>query len=146
MIQRLWMIVMTMGVLASVALAGTGRLQFVETDVILYPNGQAGVKYTVRYKVLSGEFHGFYFDGLDRLTAYFDTETAFGNVVLARKTFHYDVPQFRQRRRVFQNSAEPHRRARCAGGVVISFPCTCHSRVNGNPKASVKHGFPPLRE
>jgi len=32
------------------------KLQFVETDVILYPNGQASVKYTVRYKVLSGSF------------------------------------------------------------------------------------------
>ncbi len=57
---------------------GNRQLQFVETDVILYPNGQASVKYTVRYRVLSGDFHGFYFGGLDRLSAYFDTNTAFG--------------------------------------------------------------------
>ena len=76
--KRMWMLVATVWLLASTAMAGTGSLQFVETDVILYPNGQASVKYTVRYRVLSGEFHGFYFGRLDRLKAYFDTETAFG--------------------------------------------------------------------
>jgi hypothetical protein len=43
--NRMWMLVLTICVLASTALAGTGRLQFVETDVILYPNGQASEKY-----------------------------------------------------------------------------------------------------
>ncbi len=88
--KRIWMIVVAMGVLTSVALAGTGKLQFVETDVVLYPNGQASVKYTVRYKVLSGEFHGFYFGGLDRLKAYFDTASAFG-IDSSGKTYKLDI-------------------------------------------------------
>jgi hypothetical protein len=88
--KRMWMLVLTICVLASTALAGTGRLQFVETDVILYPNGQASVKNTVRYRVLSGEFHGFYFGGLGNLTAYFDTETAFG-IDSGGRTYKLDI-------------------------------------------------------
>ena len=74
--KRMWMAALIMLLMPAIAPAGTGKLQFVETDVILYSNGQASVKYAVRYKVLSGDFHGFYFGGLDRLKAYFDTETA----------------------------------------------------------------------
>ena len=62
--KRMWMLVVAACMLVPVALAGTGNLQFVETDVILYPNGQTSVKYVVRYRVRSGEFHGFYFSGL----------------------------------------------------------------------------------
>jgi hypothetical protein len=47
--------------------AGTGEILFVETDVDLQANGSAVVAYTVQWRVLSGEFHGFYFEGNDRL-------------------------------------------------------------------------------
>ncbi len=58
------------------AVAGTGSLEFVETDVQLYEDGRAVVEYVVRWRVLSGEFHGFYFGGWDRLTPVFDLENA----------------------------------------------------------------------
>jgi hypothetical protein len=49
--------------------AGKGRILFVETEVDLKQNGEAVVGYTVRWEVLSGELHGFYFQGNDRLKA-----------------------------------------------------------------------------
>jgi hypothetical protein len=48
------------------------------------------VKNTVRYRVLSGEFHGFYFGGLGNVTAYFDTETAFG-IDSGGRTYKLDI-------------------------------------------------------
>jgi hypothetical protein len=62
--------------MAPSSFAGEGRLQFVETEVILFPNGRASVEYVVRYSVISGEFHGFYFGGYDRLTPHFDRTNA----------------------------------------------------------------------
>ncbi|MCJ7582809.1 MAG: hypothetical protein MUP98_20010, partial [Candidatus Aminicenantes bacterium] len=62
--------------LASIGEAGEGRLQFVETEVLLLPDGKASVEYVVRYQVISGEFHGFYFEGFDRLIPYFDRQNA----------------------------------------------------------------------
>ncbi|MBE3074235.1 MAG: hypothetical protein IMZ75_04710, partial [Actinobacteria bacterium] len=56
-----------LGFFATPALAGTGEISFVETNVDLAADGTAVVAYTVRWKVLSGEFHGFYFEGNDRL-------------------------------------------------------------------------------
>ena len=50
-----------------VANAGTGEIRFVETDVDLRADGSAVVAYTVQWAVLSGELHGFYFQGNDRL-------------------------------------------------------------------------------
>ena len=47
--------------LTAIGEAGEGRLQFVETEVLLLPDGNASVEYVVRYQVISGEFHGFYF-------------------------------------------------------------------------------------
>jgi hypothetical protein len=88
--MRIGMILMMMSVLASVALAGAGKLQFVETEVLLYPNGQARMEYTVRYKVLSGDFHGFHFGGLDRLKPYFDSDAAFG-IDFNGKTYKLDI-------------------------------------------------------
>jgi hypothetical protein len=49
------------------AFAGKGEINFVETAVDLRPDGVAVVVYTVQWKVLSGELHGFYFQGNDRL-------------------------------------------------------------------------------
>lgn len=60
----------------STVMAGEGRLRFVETEVLLFPDGKASVEYVVRYTVISGEFHGFYFEGLDRLIPLFDRENA----------------------------------------------------------------------
>lgn len=60
----------------STVMAGEGRLRFVETEVLLFPDGKASVEYVVRYTVISGEFHGFYFEGLDRLIPVFDRENA----------------------------------------------------------------------
>ena len=51
----------------SVAVAGKGEIRFVETDVDLRADGSAVVAYTVQWAVLSGELHGFYFQGNDRL-------------------------------------------------------------------------------
>jgi len=46
---------------------GTGEVGFVETSVDLRANGSAVVQYLVQWNVLRGEFHGFYFEGNDRL-------------------------------------------------------------------------------
>ena len=51
----------------AVVLAGKGEIEFVECDVDIKANGNAVIGYTVRYKVISGELHGFYFNGNDRL-------------------------------------------------------------------------------
>ncbi|HPQ40898.1 MAG TPA: DUF2207 domain-containing protein, partial [bacterium] len=56
--------------------AGTGSIEFVETNVQLYEDGRALVEYLVRWRVLSGEFHGFYFSGYDRLIPVFDLDNA----------------------------------------------------------------------
>jgi len=37
--------------------AGEGRLEFVETEVILFPDGKASVEYVVRYNVISDSLH-----------------------------------------------------------------------------------------
>ena len=58
--------------------AGEGRLDFVETEVILLPDGKASIEYVVRWIVTSGEFHGFYLSGFDRLTPRFDYRNAAG--------------------------------------------------------------------
>ncbi len=42
----------------------------------MFPDGKASVEYVVRYTVVSEEFHGFYFEGFDRLTPFFDRENA----------------------------------------------------------------------
>ncbi|RLD86631.1 MAG: hypothetical protein DRJ07_00285, partial [Bacteroidetes bacterium] len=47
--------------------AGSGVINFVETTVELSETGQATVAYIVQYRVVSGEMHGFYFSGNDRL-------------------------------------------------------------------------------
>ena len=88
--KRMGMLVISAWLLSALAFAGTGSLKFVETDVVLYPNGQASVKYTVRYKVLSGDFHGFYFDGLDKLEAHFDMQTAVG-IDSTGRTYKLDI-------------------------------------------------------
>ncbi|PLX05319.1 MAG: hypothetical protein C0594_07840, partial [Marinilabiliales bacterium] len=48
--------------------AGKGEINFVETTVDLQKDGKALVVYTVQWKVISGEMHGFYFSGNDKLT------------------------------------------------------------------------------
>lgn len=60
------------------ATAGEGRLDFVETEVILLPDGRASIEYVVRWIVTAGEFHGFYFSGFGRLTPRFDYKNAAG--------------------------------------------------------------------
>jgi hypothetical protein len=55
---------------ADPAMAGKGRIRFIETDVDLRADGSAVVMNTVQWQVLSGELHGFYFEGLDRLPVY----------------------------------------------------------------------------
>ncbi|MBN1552925.1 hypothetical protein JW979_15735, partial [bacterium] len=57
--------------------AVTVTLQFAETEIFLNPNGNGIVEYVVRFNVVEGAFHGFYFEGFDRLTPYFDRENAF---------------------------------------------------------------------
>src|SRR5512147_518799 len=47
--------------------AGSGTINFVECTVDLSSTGNASVSYMVQYQVTSGEMHGFYFSGNDRL-------------------------------------------------------------------------------
>ncbi len=47
--------------------AGSGQINFVETEVDLRADGSAVVAYTVQWQVMSGEMHGFYFEGIERL-------------------------------------------------------------------------------
>ncbi|MBD3305455.1 hypothetical protein GF348_03705, partial [candidate division KSB3 bacterium] len=54
-------------ILAQPVWAGKGEINFVETAVDLHPTGAAVVAYTVQWQVISGELHGFYFQGNDRL-------------------------------------------------------------------------------
>ena len=49
-------------------LAGKGRITFVETAVDLKADGTAVVGYWVRWQVVSGELHGFYFQGMHKET------------------------------------------------------------------------------
>jgi len=49
------------------ATQGPGEISFVETSVDLRRDGSAVVLYTVQWSVVRGEFHGFYFEGNDRL-------------------------------------------------------------------------------
>ena len=56
-----------LAVFAGPALAGKGEIVFVETHVDLQATGKAVVAYAVQYRVVSGEMHGFYFKGNDRL-------------------------------------------------------------------------------
>ena len=48
-------------------MAGRGEIGFVETAVDLRTDGQAVVAYTVQWRVLEGDLHGFYFSGNARL-------------------------------------------------------------------------------
>ncbi|MCK5057733.1 MAG: hypothetical protein KAT34_13825, partial [Candidatus Aminicenantes bacterium] len=67
--QILLTLLLLFGVFLLPLTAGKGRILFVETEVDLKQNGEAVVGYTVRWEVLSGELHGFYFQGNDRLKA-----------------------------------------------------------------------------
>ena len=49
--------------------AGKGEINFIETDVDLSSNGAAVIAYTIQWKVISGDFHGFYFQKDRKLTA-----------------------------------------------------------------------------
>ena len=60
-------LVLFSSILLQTLLAGKGQILFVETEVDLKQNGEAVVGYTVQWHVLSGELHGFYFEGNDRL-------------------------------------------------------------------------------
>ena len=61
------LLLLMMSLLPQNLTAGQGRISFVETVVDLRENGAAVVGYTVQWQVLSGELHGFYFEGNDRL-------------------------------------------------------------------------------
>jgi len=53
------------------------NLGFVETDVILQPDGKAIVSYTVRYNLVPGKtMLAFTMSGFDKLSPVFDTENA----------------------------------------------------------------------
>jgi len=58
-----------LAMLTAPALAGEGRIRFVEADVDLRADGKAVVAYTVQWDVVSGELHGFYFQPSGRLRA-----------------------------------------------------------------------------
>ena len=53
--------------LSTLAWAGEGEIRFVETTVDLNSDGSALVLYQLQWWVKSGEMHGFYFEGNDRL-------------------------------------------------------------------------------
>ena len=60
---RLAGIVAPLLLLAAAAAAGEGVPEWCEVEADLGKNGRTSVTYTVRYRVTSGEFHGFYFSG-----------------------------------------------------------------------------------
>ena len=47
--------------------AGKGEIKFIETYVDLQADGKAVVTYTIQWNVVSGEYHGFYFEGHGKL-------------------------------------------------------------------------------
>ena len=54
-------------ILPMLAQAGKGEIRFVETSVDLRGDGTAVVMYEIQWQVNSGEMHGFYFQGNDKL-------------------------------------------------------------------------------
>ncbi|MFC2168024.1 DUF2207 domain-containing protein, partial [Acidobacteriota bacterium] len=80
--------------LTAIGEPGEGKLQFVETEVRLLPDGKASVEYVVRYQVVSGEFHGFYFEGFDKLIPYFDNQNA-SAVDSQGNTYDLDIKKIR---------------------------------------------------
>ncbi|MBD3243797.1 MAG: hypothetical protein GF331_24610, partial [Chitinivibrionales bacterium] len=64
---RLPAVVLALVCMTSTLVAGKGEITFVEAAVDLQASGRAVVAYTVQWRVLSGELHGFYFSGNDRL-------------------------------------------------------------------------------
>ena len=90
----LWMVIFLAFGTATMATAGQGRLDFVETEVILFSDGKASIEYVVRWIVTAGEFHGFYFSGFDRLTPRFDYQNAAGTIS-DTLTFMYDMNDIR---------------------------------------------------
>ncbi|MFH2096202.1 MAG: DUF2207 domain-containing protein, partial [Bacteroidota bacterium] len=70
------MILLLSGImLGAMLFAGSGTINFVETTVELNKDGTAKVTYIVQWKVLSGELHGFYFNGNEKLYIPSFTET-----------------------------------------------------------------------
>jgi len=58
---------------SSVNASSIANLGFVETDVILLPDGKAIVSYTIRYNLVPGKtMLAFTMEGFDRITPYFD--------------------------------------------------------------------------
>ena len=62
------LIIITFFVTSSIqTFAGKGEIKSVETTVAFQSDGKAIVNYLVKWNVLSGELHGFYFQGNDKL-------------------------------------------------------------------------------
>jgi len=64
-------------VIPGILQAGRGEIRFVETDVDLRADGEAVVLYTVQWRVLEPELHGFYFSGNERLRVRMAVDEAF---------------------------------------------------------------------
>lgn len=52
------------------------NLKWVEVDISPTNNGKATLVYKIRYQVLSGELHGFYFEGFGGASPYFDYQNS----------------------------------------------------------------------
>ena len=60
------------------AFSGSGKIEFVECSVDLQDDGTCVIGYTVRYRVVSGELHGFYFDSQDELHIHAFSDKSYG--------------------------------------------------------------------
>ena len=63
--------------MATGALATEVELKWVEVDLSPRADGKASVVYKVRYRVLSGDLHGFYLQGFDRAAPHFDYDQSY---------------------------------------------------------------------
>lgn len=68
LIQRAYFITALLLLLCLNSFAGKGLIDFVECQVDLKKDGSCVICYTVRYRVVEGELHGFYFSGNDKLS------------------------------------------------------------------------------
>ncbi|MFA6001954.1 MAG: DUF2207 domain-containing protein, partial [Thermoleophilia bacterium] len=69
-------LLLTLLFFSQTALAATGEIDFVETEVDLAKDGSADIAYIVQWRVTSGEFHGFYFQPSEPLEIISDSSFA----------------------------------------------------------------------
>jgi hypothetical protein len=69
----------------SAALSADAERRWVEVDVSPHADGKADIIYKIRYRVNSGQIHGFYFEGFDGATPHFDYDNSNAVTASGRK-------------------------------------------------------------